>query len=102
MRIYVDDVRKPPEADMLWVKTVKDALFFIALAHGSPDEIIYIDLDHDAGDFVQYGGDYIEILNYLEEHQIPDDRYQFHVHSMNPVGIQNMRAIFRKNNWIEI
>ena len=27
---------------------------------------------------------------------------KIHIHSMNPVGVQNMRAIIEKNGWREI
>lgn len=39
---------------------------------------------------------------WLEEHGIVDLGYFFHLHSKNPVGIQNMRAIIQKNGWREI
>lgn len=58
-----------------------------------------IDLDHDSGDFVYDGGDYINILNWLEE---TGRNYPIRIHSMNPVGIENMRRIIRKNGWREV
>lgn len=62
-------------------------------------EIELIDLDHDAGDFVRFGGDYIKILDFLEriEASIP-----IRIHSMNVVGKMNMRAIIRRNGWVEV
>lgn len=66
------------------------------------DDNILIDLDHDAGDYVSEGGDYIKLLDWLEAKNIVDTGYSFHIHSMNPVGIQNMRAIIKKNGWREI
>ena len=38
----------------------------------------------------------------LEERGIVDLVYFFHLHSKNPVGIQNMRAIIEHNGWREI
>ena len=61
--------------------------------------ITLIDIDHDAGDFACDGGDYIKLLDWLEE---TGRSYPIHIHSMNPVGIANMRAIIEKNGWREI
>ena len=56
-------------------------------------------MDHDAGDFRLDGGDYIKLLDWLEER---GSCYPIRIHSMNPVGVENMRAIIRRNNWEEI
>lgn len=58
-----------------------------------------IDIDHDAGGYAKDGGDYIKLLDWLEE---TGRNYPIRIHSMNPVGVQNMRAIIQKNRWIEI
>ena len=58
-----------------------------------------IDIDHDAGDFASDGGDYIKLLDWLEE---TGRNYPIKIHSQNPVGVQNMRAIIRRNGWKEI
>lgn len=65
---------------------------------GRPIELISI--DHDAGSFAHDGGDYIKVLEWMEENKIND--IPIHIHSMNPVGVQNMRVIIQKNNWKEI
>ncbi|MBQ3421515.1 MAG: hypothetical protein IJH34_07560 [Romboutsia sp.] len=58
-----------------------------------------IDIDHDAGEYVEDGGDYIKLLDWFEE-----QGYDFliHIHSQNPVGVENMRRIIRRNGWKEI
>lgn len=59
--------------------------------------ITLIDLDYDAGD---YGPpDYIKILDWFEE---TNRNYPIRIHSMNPVGIANMRRIIKRNGWKEI
>ena len=63
------------------------------------ETIELISTDHDAGDFRCDGGDYIKILDWLEE---TGRRYPIHIHSMNPVGVANMRAIIQKNDWQEV
>ena len=58
-----------------------------------------IDIDHDAGDFVNDGGDYIKLLEWLEE---TGRNYPIRIHSMNPVGVENMRRIIERNGWREV
>lgn len=58
-----------------------------------------IDMDHDAGDYASDGGDYIKLLDWLEETR---RNYPIRIHSMNPVGIANMRRIIKRNGWKEI
>ena len=103
MKLWIDDMRQPPSDDWTWVKTTNQAIAAIRqYERNMNDDTIMINLDHDAGDFVNDGGDYIQILNWLEKNKIVDTGYFFHIHSMNPVGIQNMRAIIRYNRWREI
>ena len=59
-------------------------------------EIELIDIDHDAGIFAKFGGDYIKLLDWLEE---TGRNYPIKIHSMNPVGVKNMKAICYANNW---
>lgn len=59
---------------------------------------IMLSVDHDAGDFASDGGDYIELLKWLE---VTGRSYPIHIHSMNPVGVENMRRIIKKNRWTE-
>lgn len=102
MKLWVDDLRPAPSG-YIWVKSVKAAKTAIwQYEHNMIDDNILIDLDHDAGDYVSEGGDYIKLLDWLEAKNIVDTGYSFHIHSMNPVGVQNMRTIIKKNEWREI
>lgn len=102
MKLWVDDLRPAPNG-YIWVKSVEAAKTAIwQYEHNIIDDNILIDLDHDAGDYVSEGGDYIKLLDWLEAKNIVDTGYSFHIHSMNVVGIQNMRAIIKKNGWREI
>ena len=58
-----------------------------------------IDMSHSAGDCAQYGGDYIKLLDWLEENGY---NHPIRIHSQNPVGVANMRAIIERNKWKEI
>ena len=67
--------------------------------NNSIDDIEMIDIDHDAGIYTSQGGDYIKLLDWLEE---TGRNYPIRIHSMNPVGVENMRAIIRRNGWKEV
>lgn len=107
MKLWIDDVRPAPEG-YIWCHSVCRAIKEICIRE---DEILrfgdiekiepitLIDIDYDAGDYAQYGGDYIELLNWLEE---TGRNYPICIHSMNPVGVENMRRIIRKNGWTEV
>ena len=99
LKIWVDDVRPAPEG-YIWLKSVNEVKKYLANPHILCNyEIKLIDLDHDAGDYAKDGGDYIKILDYLE---MVGYNGNLRIHSMNPVGVQNMRNIIQKNGWREI
>lgn len=104
MRLWIDDIREAPR-DYIWIKDTNSALRFIRL---HSDEIELIDLDHDAGDYAKLGGDYIAILRELQRLarnpriQMDFSHIKFRLHSANPVGVLNMRAIIEDNGWKEI
>ena len=103
MRLWIDDARPAPEG-YIWVKTVEDAIIEILTTDAlrmvdENQEIELIDIDHDAGDYAQYGGDYIKLLDWLEE---TGRNYPIRIHSMNPVGVANMRPIIQRNDWKEV
>ena len=103
MKLWIDDVRPAPEG-YCWIKTVDMAKETILKLDNPINQkwwgkVEIIDIDHDAGVYVQYGGDYIKLLDWLEE---TGRNYPIRLHSMNPVGVQNMRAIIEHNGWKEI
>lgn len=104
MKLWIDDVRPAPDG-YRWFRTVNEVKESIQHYEHLLDydssyyKIELIDLDHDAGDYAQYGGDYIRILDWLEE---TGRNYPIRIHSMNPVGVANMRRIIEKNGWKEI
>ena len=102
IKLWIDDIRPAPDG-FIWCKSVNQAkAAIIAYEHQHSCDNILIDLDHDAGDEVTDGGDYIKLLDWLEANNIVNEKFTFHIHSMNPVGIQNMRAIIQKNGWREV
>lgn len=105
MKLWIDDVRPAPEG-YVRIRSVNKAHEFIEIYENiyrrEQDpfmKIELIDIDHDAGDFSVYGGDYIKLLDWLEE---TGRNYPIRIHSMNPVGVENMRRIIQRNGWIEV
>lgn len=105
MKLWIDDVRPAPNG-YVWLKTVNEAIRYIKIYgdyidfdNNLVDLIELIDIDHNAGEYARYGGDYIKLLDWLEE---TGRNYPIHIHSANPVGVQNMRAIIQKNGWKEV
>lgn len=105
MRLWIDDVRPAPKG-YIWCRSVNDAKYYINRYsnlidwdNNIVDTIELIDIDYDAGDYAPFGGDYIEILNWLEE---TGRNYPIHIHSQNVVGVENMRRIIKRNGWKEV
>lgn len=108
IKVWIDDVRPAPDG-YVWCRSTNGALRFITQ---NKNYIELIDLDHDAGDYADDGGDFINVLKELERlsrsprHKDTYDffvhKIKFKLHSMNPVGIENMRRIIENNGWNEI
>ena len=102
MKIWVDDIRPAPEG---WCQAYSVNAAKEMIIANYPD-IEGISLDHDSSIYNQFGGDYINILKWLEEEEHKTDKknvtFPIHIHSMNSVGAQNMRNIIQHNNWKEI
>lgn len=110
MKLWIDDVRPAPKG-YVHVKSVdeaKECIIFIEDQYGRRDNVMYdcgmftvglIDIDHDAGDYARFGGDYIKLLDWLEE---TGRNYPIRIHSTNPVGVENMRRIIQRNGWTEV
>ena len=108
MKLWIDDVRPAPEEDgYVWCKSVIDAKYMIetysnyigGFATEARDLIELIDIDHDAGSEYSKGGDFIRVLDWLEE---TGRNYPIRIHSQNTVGVQNMRRIIQRNGWKEV
>lgn len=105
MKLWIDDIRPAPEG-YTWCRSTGEAIYCIERSlytdrNGrafAPIELI--DIDHDAGDYAWDGGDYIKLLDWMEETGYTPRA--IHIHSMNPVGVQNMRRIIQKNGWTEV
>ena len=99
MRLWIDDVRPAPDG-YIWIKSVNKAINMISdWINFGIDDIELISTDHDAGEYASDGGDYIKLLDWLEE---TGRNYPIRIHSQNPVGVQNMRRIIERNGWKEV
>ena len=101
MKIWVDDIRPMPKEYNMYLRTVDEVISVIEYIEAKQHySIEIISLDHDAGD---YGPpDYIKILDWLEEKQAIDNLqidWLFDIHSQNPIGVEKMKQIIRKNGW---
>ena len=100
MILWVDDTRPAPNRfDYFWAATVRQAIQMIIDEEEVGNPFEYLDLDHDSGDYHFGGGDYIKVLDWLEE---TGRDYPIRIHSANAVGIANMRRIIQRNGWKEI
>lgn len=94
MKLWIDDVREAPKG-YEWCKSVNESIEFLK----THTDIEVVDIDHDAGTYYSDGGDYIKILDYMVENNL---NYPVHIHSMNPVGVENMRRLLKRFNIKEI
>ena len=104
--LWIVDVRNSPQftykntnVKWTWVKSVEEAKYCIQHMESINHPYDIISTDHDAGTYAIYGGDYIRLLDWLEE---TERNYPIRIHSMNPVGVANMRAIIKRNGWTEV
>lgn len=84
MKIWIDDIRKPPDWDWLWARSSAEA---ITLLDTYP--VNHISFDHDLG-----GDDTAMRVAVVIEKRAHDDTMgpvEWAVHSANPVGRDNIR-----------
>lgn len=97
MKLYIDDIRDPPDDTWTVARTSQDAIYIlrnvyatqVGLYPTSPgdDYIEVISFDHDLG-----GDDTtMPVMQWLQEHGLWPDRLI--VHSANPVGRKNLLTI---------
>lgn len=72
---------------------MNEAIELIEDAKRRGEEVELIDLDHDLGDYAKDGGDVVNFLYYLAQHEIyPPVK----IHTSNPVGRKNMIQIVNR------
>ena len=96
MKIWLDDVRCPPNHDWVWVVSVNDAKRWIDYYETDlkPNgETLELSLDHDLGEYAYDGGDGIKLMDWLAER---GTTYPVELHTMNPVGRDNMVRMIKR------
>lgn len=96
IKIWVDDMRMPPSEEWLHMYTTEGTIRLLERLRELEVIVEVMSLDHDAGDYAEYGGDYIKILDWMEAsgYSCP-----MHFHTANVVGRQNMMRICEHNAW---
>ena len=105
--IWIDDLRPIPVDYDLHIKSVWEFIFSwdmnLCSAKNRGADVVVVDLDHDAGDYEDMGGNYIEILRFFERMCNPNNirnKVIFKIHTMNPPAKQLMLNIIERNNWV--
>ena len=104
--LYLDDVREFDKESTIpkcinyyvSVKSVSEAISVVNDYIDFGVDEIWFDLDHDLGEYADDGGDAIKLIDWLVENFHDDNSvtFKFHFHSMNPVGVENMRNAVEK------
>ena len=89
MKMWLDDLRLPPKG-YTWVRSVNEAKELLIAAEEAELPIEELNLDHDLGDYAKKGGDGIRFVRWLAA---TERYYPVVLHTMNPVGRENMQAI---------
>lgn len=97
--IYIDDMRQPLIPGALWVKSYDEAIVTLIDTTDLMDIddfiSLVVDFDHDLGE---------RKTGYDIAKWLIDNRYigKFRIHSMNPVGANNIRQLLKHYGWTEI
>ena len=87
IKIWLDDVREAPEG-YCHCHSVNEAKEKIIECEKEFVVIDEINCDHDLGDYASDGGDGIKLIDWLAERET---YYPVKLHTMNPVGRENMQ-----------
>lgn len=92
VKIWLDDIRPTPPG-YVSARSVNEIKNIIESLERQKVKIEELNLDHDLGDYAKDGGDGIKLVLWLAE---TERYYPIVIHSMNPVGVQNMQAIINR------
>lgn len=97
--IWLDDIRPLPSyytipSDIPVVcKSVNQAIKAIQQYENYGYSNFVLNLDHDLGDYYNDGGDGIKLIHWLIETGRNNYNYTVFLHTMNPVGHEDMQAL---------
>jgi hypothetical protein len=91
-RLFLDDEREPVDDSWVIVRTVEEAIDIIE-TRGVPE---FISFDHDLGEGQKTGYDLAKwLIDWdIKFDILSADNFAFYVHSQNPIGKENIEAIF--------
>ena len=104
MKIFLDDIRNPPDSSWLVVRSVED---FKERILSAPIPITELSFDHDLGvkdphnltnqELAPTGMDAAKwfIEQCLDDLDLAGNLQSIHVHSSNPPGVKNITSLFR-------
>jgi hypothetical protein len=89
-KLFLDDERYPIDNNWVIARNINDAIWYIN-NYGMP---FFISFDHDLGNFKQSGMDFAKwFVNYILDNNISLNKFDFYVHSQNPVGAENIKSL---------
>lgn len=87
MKLWLDDIREPPDCTWTWVKTVPEAV--LVMTRG---EITHASLDNDLGEDETEGR---KLVLWMAEHDVwPIE--EISIHSANPIAADYMRSMVER------
>lgn len=89
-KLWLDDVRHPPDETWVWVKTSSEAIKELLAGIYSGGDYREISFDHDLGG----NDDGYRVAAFIEEYAQNDymSRLKWYIHSANPVGRMRIQA----------
>ena len=88
MKLWMDDIRTPPEGFQLWAKDYDDAITLLRTKR-----VTFVSFDHDLGE----GKTGYDVAKWIEQQAalrfLP--KLEWTVHSANPVGRDNIIAAMK-------
>lgn len=107
MKLWHDDIRKPPDESWVWARTNREAIMALLMAWGEHVEVEACSLDHDlglegadenmAGAHLARGsspdGDGVDLVKAMVALRLVPARVT--IHSMNPSGAEWMAGMLR-------
>ena len=83
MKLWLDDVRTPPDETWTWVKTCQEAMNRLVY-----NDVVHVSFDHDLGTELT-GYDLAKEIEKMAYHRILPS-ITWSIHSANPVGRRNI------------
>lgn len=101
MKLFIDDVRNPPDDSWVVARSSKEALSFVK-ENGLPDMISF---DHDLGGEDTTRVFLHEITEMILDKKLTFKPFEYLIHSANPVGrdwienyLENLHKFFRQTS----